>query len=163
MNGDDIKKWLDYVYYKVGKQTTNFRLCHAYRTNGKIVFSKWKRYLDAQSNLNFISKCNQRTLLNNEIVLDCDNGIWFEVIIKKLKENQVKFKAYSTESKRANHIHIFEKKMFFLSKNKREGYREQIIGNYKCDPALKSDNHMVPIEGVIHWKTGELKRVVCEN
>ena len=67
------KSWLDHLYYDVGRQLTNFRVCHTYKNDGEQKFSKWTRYLDAQAT-NKIEKADQRELLKNEVVLDLDKG-----------------------------------------------------------------------------------------
>ena len=43
--------------------------------------------------------------------------------------------------------------MILLSNRQREEIRKEILKKYGCDLALSSDKHMIPIEGVNHWKT----------
>ena len=38
------KGWLDFLFYKEGKQNFNFFVCGTYKKVGEIRFSKWKTY-----------------------------------------------------------------------------------------------------------------------
>ena len=87
----------------------------------------------------------------------------FKSAINKLILNKRKFYAYQTEEERCKHIHIFLEKILFFTKTERENYREKFIEYYGGDTALKSDNHMIPIENVNHWKTGKIKKVIYKN
>lgn len=155
------KRIVDYIYYNIGKQHTNFRLCYASK-DGR--FSKWIPYLDAQMSDWLMSRVNQRELLANELVLDLDDGTWQDYLnlIQKLHINGWKFHAFATKSKRARHIHIFDNKLARQPKLKSK-MREILILKYGCDSGLKIDAHMIPIEFVPHWKTGEIKDLIFTN
>jgi hypothetical protein len=154
------KEWLDYLYYMLGKQACNFRLCYTWQDNrGDAHFTKWIPYLDAQEDDNFIRKCNQREQLLNEVILDLDDGDFY-ALIERLKKDNVKFYAYQTKSGRARHIHTYWYELPSMSKYLREKVREKILTKYGCDLAFKIDSHMIPLENSPHWKTGEIKRLV---
>ena len=152
---------LENLYYDVGKQATNFRVCHTYMKGGEIFFSKWHNYVDIVGTM-FLNKCNQRESLKNEIILDLDKGD-YKALIKKLKKDGVRFYAYSTKSNRAQHIHCYFKGLAELSKHEREDIRELFIKKYGCDPMLKIDSHMIAMQNCKHWKTGEVKKLIDSN
>lgn len=158
----DRKELLSRLYYDVGKQSTNFRLCCAYNKDGDIIWSKWRKYLDAQQDDDFINRVTNREILKNEIIFDLDEGGMDEymALINRLKSDGIKFEAYSTDEGRARHIHSFWKGLAELKKNERENLRERIVSNYDCDPALKSDKHVIPLEHVTHYKTGKVKKII---
>ncbi len=160
----DKKVWLDYLYYEMGKQATDFRLASTYKDkNGDEKISKWHNYLDVQGNDKLISEVNQRELLKNEIILDLDNGNYEDYLslISRLRKDGFKFYAYSTDEQRARHIHFFyDMKLALLEKKEREELREYLISRYGCDSQLKIDSHLIPIENTAHWKTGKIKEVI---
>jgi len=154
------KHFLDHLYYEIGKQTTNFRLTTTYEKDEQVLFSKWAYYLDAQES--GLSKYNQRTLLNNEIVLDIDEGDYKETL-EKVKKAKLKYYAYKTSNNRAKHIHLYFAGLERKSKEERKKIRLAFISSYSCDKQLAIDNHMIPIEKVKHWKTGEIKELYAQN
>src|SRR3989344_539455 len=97
----EIKPWLDYLYYNIGKQQYDFEL-QILEKEGRI--SKRKKYseicfdIDNKNNQWFIKKCNQRQILPNEIVLDLESKDQFNPIIKELKEMNIIFYVFSTGS-----------------------------------------------------------------
>ena len=152
-------EWLDYLFYQVGKQVTNFRVTHTYEHDGHIKFSKWIPYLDAQGTEKLL-KANQRELLKNEIVLDLDTDEGdYDELIKTLKKEGYKFYAFQTLDCRARHIHLFFDGLSKLKKQQREEIRENFIKYYNCDTQLRSDKHVIPIEYALHWKTNETKHL----
>lgn len=157
------KSWIDFLYYKIARQSCNFRLCNTWIDNdGEIQFSKWRPYLDAQEDVQFIYRCNQREQLTCEVILDLDKGDYDE-LIKRVEAKGLKYWAYQTPSGRARHIHCIFPKLVSFSKNKRERFRELLIKQFGCDTAFKIDSHMVPIENCPHWKTGEMKLLYKTN
>jgi hypothetical protein len=160
------KRIIDMLYYEIGKQGTNFRLCLTFLDNNKEVrFSKWKPYSAAQEDENFISNCNQREIMFHEIVFDLDNVSIKEYneLIDQLEKENIAYAAFMTQSKRAMHIHTYWRKIACMPKYRREMIREHILRKFNCDPALKSDSHLIPIEFLPHWKTGEIKQLYRSN
>ena len=151
--------WLSELYYEIGKQQTNFRLTHTYKKEGATLFTKWVKYLDAQSNDKIINAADQREQLKNEIIFDKDKGN-FEELIKTLREDGIKFYAYSTEEGRARQIHTYWEGLSILKKNEREEVRRLLIKKYDCDLAFRIDAHVIPIEFENHWKTGKIKNLI---
>jgi len=156
------KKIIDHIYYDIGKQHTNFRLCYA---NKGRRFSRWIPYIEAQSNDWFINRCNQREILKQELVLDLDEGTYKDYLnlIKQLNSKGWKFHAFATKSGRCRHIHIIDNKLIRNKKITKTVLREYLINKYKCDSSLKIDTHMIPIEFCVHWKTGEVKDLIYTN
>jgi hypothetical protein len=160
------KQVIDRIYYDIGKQSRNFRVCHTFvDSNNEIRFSKWRSYLEAQENEKYISKCNQREILFDEVVLDLDKSTKSEYtkLINQLVGDGVSYAAFMTPSGRAMHIHTFWRRLPTMSKSIREAIREKILRRYGCDPALKSDSHLIPIEFLPHWKTAEVKKLYRSN
>ncbi len=151
--------WLSELYYEVGKQQTNFRLTHTYKKDGAILFTKWVKYLDAQSKDEIINAADQREQLKNEIIFDQDEGD-FKELIDKLRKDGIKFYAYSTEENRARQIHTYWKGLAILKKKEREDVRTLLIRKYGCDLNLRIDAHVIPIEFEKHWKTGKTKNLI---
>ncbi len=166
MNFFSKKAWLDFLFYKVGHQQTDFKLCSTFiGKDENICFTKWRSYLDVQGDSQFIEQVNQRTLLKNEIVFDLDEGNFdnYKKLIQLLKNDGIEFYAYATKLGRARHIHTYWYNMTQLSDFERQKIREYIIQKYCCDLMLKTDSHMIPIEYCTHWKTGELKEIIDKN
>lgn len=158
-----IKVWIGYLYSHIVKQSHNFRLCSTWiDSQGEVHFSKWRHYLDANGDDAFLARCNQREQLLNEVVLDLDDGD-FQELIARLKKDNVIFFAYQTASGRARHIHTYWRGLVTMPKHLREEVREKIIRKYGCDPAFKTDSHMIPLENCPHWKTGEMKELILKH
>ena len=152
------------LYYKLGKQSTNFRIFHNFNNNGEIHFSKWVYYLDAsEKDIEFAS---HRTLLKNEIVLDFDpnkdesfSDLQVRVInvCKDLKKKQVNYECYFTGS-RGYHIHIFLDKMLFMDKEFRRKFRVNINKFFGSEVQKNSENVPIALENVTHWKSKKIKK-----
>ncbi len=159
------KAGLDYLFYVLGKQYSNFWLTFTYLLEGEVRFSKWHTYLEVQGNELLLQKVNQRTSLLNEVVLEYD-GSWdgYLQLIRQLKKDDIEFLAYATDGKRAKHIHtIWDARMAHMSIKTRESFRQKLIARYGCDPALAVDRHMIALENCPHWKTGEAKELIDSN
>lgn len=166
MNNISKKKaGLDFLFYQMGKQCSDFWLTYTFIKGKEIFFTKWHTYMEVQQNELLLRKVNQRTSLLNEIVLDFD-GSWEEYLnlIKQLKKDDIEFLAYATIHRSAKHIHtIWDASMASMSEKNREQFRLRLINRYKCDPQLAIDKHMVALENCMHWKTGEIKQLVDKN
>ena len=159
---------LDKLYYDYGKQLTNFRCCCCFKYGEDIQMTKWKTYLDFQSNDWFIKKINLRQQLNNELILDYDDKKpghieRYKQKIKHLDKKGYKFFAFMTKEGRSKHIHIYDIELAKLKKTKRERLREKIILGLDADVAMKSDNHLIQIEFSDHWKTGQKNDLIFSN
>jgi len=155
------RMWLGELYYSIGKQRCSFKIAKGLMIDGKPVFRKWVFFLDATEEQ--ISKATHRSILVNEIVLDFDlkknetidelkNR--FNIALKELLVNNVKYKAYFTGSK-GYHIHIFYDKLFSLSEPDRRKFRLNLINKYGCDVLKASEKTMIALETAKHWKTGK--------
>jgi hypothetical protein len=163
---ENSKSYLDNYYYKIGNQQKNFRVAIATYRDGVPIFSKWKPYLDAQTDNSFIERVNQREQLNNEINFELDSNTEkvedrlaeLSKLIDLLKKDGIKFIAYSTEDGRARRVETHWEGLGSFSKIDRENIRERLIRKYNCDPQLKSDSHMLSFG--IHFKTNKLIKEV---
>lgn len=161
------KEWLDKLYYDIGKQQYDFWLCGTYKKNGETLFTKWKKYsecifpldLDGTSenwkDQKFFGQINQRQILPIEVVLDLEEKIQLPKIIKELKQMQVKFHIFDTNS-RGYHIHLF------FSKELTEKEKLRIIKYFKTDEQKAIDKNMIALEFVKHWKTGKTKEEIFD-
>lgn len=170
------KAWLDFVYYKLGRQQTNYRLCSTYTVGDEVRFSRHLNYLDVQAEPD-LEFANQREQLSNEIVFDLDDSTpeEYQKLIATLKADKMKFYAYSTSEGRARHIHTFWDQGFSrLDKNEKWRFRSALLNQYKCDPAYSTGSgKLVPIEFAPHWKsshsspemvkTGKIKELIASN
>lgn len=156
------KTIIDHVYYNIGKQWTNFRLCYAGKNKR---FSKWIPYLEAQDNDWFIKRANQREVLAQELIMDLDDGTYQDYLnlIKKLHREKFKFFAFATKSGRCRHIHLYDNRLPRYDEEKKKRIRKILIDMYGCDNQLRIDAHMIPIEFCKHWKTGEIKNLIFTN
>lgn len=157
------KAFIDYLHYELGHQWTNFFLTSTFLKDGQPCFTKWRSYLDIQGDEKALARVNQRTLLINEVALEYDGeSKIYDILIDILKKNKIEFYAYSTDKKRAKHIHLFFDRWFaLLPKHKREEYREALIEKYQCDKMLKTERHMIALEHCPHWKTGQKKELIA--
>jgi len=156
---------LDHLYYGLNKQRKELRLCSTFIVNGEKKFTKWIPYFEVQEKDYLIKNVNQREMLSNELILDLDEGNYNDYLnlIKKLDKDGFKFHAFATKKGRCRHIHIFDDKLMSYNIYKRSIIREKIIKIYGCDLSLKTEGHMIPIEFVEHWKTGDIKELIFTN
>lgn len=159
-------QWLDTLYYDIGKQATNFRICHNYFINGRKKFSRWINYLD--STIQERREATHRTLLKNEVVLDFDPRkgetrkdlkCRVKSCLKWIKKKKISYKCYDTGS-RGYHVHIFLERMFFMNSEKRRTARTNIARYFGAELQKNSENVTIALEGVSHWKSGKKKKEV---
>ena len=150
------KEWLDYLYYKVGKQNFDFFICGLkLLPDGNVFATKWKRYSEVCFPLNpwesdRIDWVNQRQIFPNELVLDIEEPEKLNPIIDRLKIENIPFECYSTGS-RGFHIHLIFKKE--LDKTEKLFY----IKEFGVDEQKAYSKTMIALENCPHWKTGKLK------
>jgi len=162
------KSFLDWLYYNVGRQSQDFELCYIWKDNGDTKSTKWKKFsesiffvdFDGYCEYNkikwFFEKCNQRQILANEIVLDLENKENYKIILNKLIEEKLFFRAYSTGSK-GFHFHLFFDRVL----NSWE--KETIIRYFNCDIQKSSNKTMIALEFEPHWKSGKPKSITYDN
>lgn len=135
--------------------------CH--KLNGDVVWSKHRSILDCwrtDSGLKFLEMVNHRQILPCEIVIDIDDPtINYMNICDVLEKRDYDYECYQTGS-RGHHIHIYIPTNKFNDKNHRECLRSILITKLKGDIHKKSDNVMIALENVPHWKTGNIKKMV---
>ena len=159
-NDMNKRQWLDHLYYKIGKQNTNFFLCGTYEKNGEIGFTKWRRYLDCVGSLDeinhnekwedrsFFEQINQRQILPNEIVLDIEDPTQLKPIIKELQGWD--YHVFETGS-RGYHIHLY------FNRDMTIGEKENVVKKFDTDIQKCSDKNLIALENCPHWKTGRMK------
>jgi len=171
MNPKDKYNYLYNLYHDVDTlKTSDWRVASMYEKEDGTIGCP--RYLFSEINkndVNKISKLNQRELLKSEICLEYDPSSKeknvaekeFSGLLKELKKDNVKFRAFGTEDYRALRIETFWYKLGMLKRTERESIREHLIEKYGCDLQLKSDKHLVSFG--IHYKTNKLIKVLDEN
>lgn len=156
------KGWLDYLYYKIGKQQFNFFLCGTY---GDRQFTKWKRYLDCVAVIDnlesskdsweksYFEEIDQRQILPNELVLDLEDPNQLKPIIENIKRWGWKYNLFKTGS-RGYHIHLFYDSIIT------ESQKKIIIEKLGTDIQKCYDKTLIALEYAPHWKTGKIKEEV---
>jgi len=153
---EEIKHYLDILYYKIGRQNTNFKVSRYNRYNDR--FDKWQTYLDWATTREIMP--NQRTLLNNEIVIDIDKPGIYHRILQCIQLYKLYYFAYQTVDGRSRHIHMYVKGLDSLNMWARKDVRRAIIKKFMGDTMLSSDNHMIQMEYTQHWKTKGYKNLI---
>jgi len=151
--GNKIKNWLDKLYYKIGRQQTDYKVCGLKKVNDEVISTKWKKYSEAVMPVDFdeswrLNWINQRTLLNNEIVLDLEERESLGEVKFKLQGMFLNFDVYTAN--RGYHIHLFFKSDVL------DKQRVSFCKYFNADEQI-IQNHMIALENVKHWKSGGLK------
>ena len=153
---------------KLCNKYENFKVAFAFKKGDKIVFSKHKQVLELWSSdegMKFLEKANNRQIFPAEIVLDMDDDVSelrLNSICDDLEKYGFNYKAYFTGSK-GYHIHVFDDELTKYSVQSRRKIKHFLIAKYNCDTQKASENTLIAIEDVPHWKTGNLKKLVREN
>ncbi len=158
------KAWLDYVYYSLGNQWTNFKVAGLRKIDNNLTIStKHYDYLTKVALLNpydshLLGWINQRTILINELVIDSEELSNIDFIKDRIKRlgiplNQTHF--YFTGSK-GYHIHIFFNGIL------EQEYKQKMIKCFKTDSMKAFDNTLIALENCPHWKSGKIKQEVKE-
>jgi len=164
------KGWLDYLFYKEGKQNSNFYVCGTYGKRGERKFTKWKNYLESVAIIDLVSNnnsweeksyfegINQRQILPHELVLDIEEPERVNPIVEKIKEwdgegGGLRWFVFETGS-RGFHIHLFFKEDFTTEE------KEAIVKSLDTDIQKCSEKNLIALEFCPHWKTGKLKQQV---
>lgn len=165
----DKRAWLDYLYYKEGKQQINFFLCGTYGKPEEKNFTKWRTYLDCVGSLDdingnekwedrkFFESINQRQIFPNEIVLDIEDPKELNPVINRIMGwgLDLDYFVFRTGS-RGFHIHIFlDRPMATIEK-------EFIVKTLGTDIQKCSEKNLIALENCPHWKTGKLKSEVAK-
>ncbi len=150
----DKKTQLDKLHYEKDKQQGNLEIAFSFKdNNGNPKWSKWRKYLDVQGDNTFLEKVNNRTILQNEIVIDIEEPERFENILEQIKKDFQFYSAYFTGSK-GNHIHLW----FDEPLNSDE--KKAIIHKYGADEQKATERCMIALENFPHWKTGKPKILI---
>ena len=160
------KGWLDYLYYKTGRQQTNFFVCGTYSKGGKIGFTKWKTYLDSVAVIDLLNHSetweerkyfeaiNQRQILPNEIVLDIEIPDELNPILDKIKAwGWKEYFVFKTGSK-GFHIHLF------FNRDMKIKEKEAVVKNLDTDIQKCNEKNLIALEYCPHWRTGKLKEEI---
>ena len=160
---DDRLLYLQELCNKYG----DFRVARTWKnSDGSYGWSKHVSVLacwHTDEGLRFLTKVNNRTSLPCEIFLDIDkeNSLQRMHAICDALEYIYHFpyRAYESGSS-GHHIHILIKELALQPKWYREQLREFFIRKFDCDVMKKSESAMLALEGVPHWRTGRIKKLL---
>jgi len=118
----------------------------------------------------FMEKANNRTILDIELLFDWDEGfdksqdrsdiqIVAERKIRCFKENGLYCETYFSGSK-SIHCSILFPQLRDYTKHHRRLFKDKMIGQFEADLSKSADRCMIALEGVAHWKTGNIKEVI---
>lgn len=153
MEIEEKKKFLDKLFYQVGKQQYDFELCCLSKDKAK---SKWRKYLDVQADDRFLEKANNRTILPIEIVIDVEDMERLNEASMKVKSLFSFYAIYKTGS-RGFHVHLF----FDREVPKEE--KLKIIKMFEADGQKATERTMIALENCPHWKTNNPKELIEES
>jgi len=152
----DKKSWLDYLYYKIGKQNCDFYLQYSKKEGIK---TKWRKYsevcFDYETSMNtwFLERVNQRQILPNEIVLDLEEKKQLPFILNNLDKLGWEYYAFATGS-RGYHVHIFFNKDLSVKD-------KQIVTTFFGADMMKIGvKTLIALEFSPHWKSGKIKNLI---
>jgi len=151
----DKKGWLDYLYYKIGKQNCDFYLQYSEKEGIK---TKWRKYSEAcfdyetPKNKWFLERVNQRQILPNEIVLDLEERGQLIPSVDSLDKLGWTYYVFSTGS-RGFHIHIF------FNTNLSVEDKKMVIEYFGADMMKMGEKTLIALEYSKHWKSGKLKNL----
>jgi len=162
--------FLDFLYYKIGRQATDFQL-QAQEKEG--FMSKRRTYsnIGFSKDMYWLNKVNARTLLKNEVVLDLDpekgeSKEEFDARITKTIEESAKEDSqyyWVVKSNRGVHIHLIFKQMFSISDKQRIEFRKMLLKKYQADQIKHSDNVTINLEWSNHWKSGKKDEIIKQR
>jgi len=153
------KEWLDNLFYKIGKQQHDFLVCGLRKDKkGNTQSTKWRKYSEVCFPIDpwedyKIPWINQRQILPIEIVIDLETTEGIKEKINKLKEWNVEFFLFATQSK-GYHIHLFFKQTF------KPEEKSAVIKFFGGDLQKDANKTMIALEHTPHWKSGKIKQEV---
>jgi hypothetical protein len=159
--------YMDYLFYKVGKQFTDFEV-QSQEQGGKM--SKRRKFSEVGFEKKpFLNYVNARTLLINEVVLDLDQN-------KNESDNEFNTRVVETTKSVMNeflcsgytifnsnngvHIHIYINEMFFMVEKERIDLRKRLCYQFSADPLKSSEKVTIALEFATHFKSGKIKELI---
>ncbi len=153
----DKKKFLDKLFYQIGKQQYDFYLSGLYKNNNGVKATKWKKFSEVIFPIDFgedwkLNWVNQRQILPNEIVLDIERKTQLQDTINKLKELRLSFDVFSAG--KGFHVHIFFSEAVTMKD-------KLLVTRYFGADAMKSnEKSLIALEFSPHWKSGKIKEAI---
>ena len=151
------KVWLDKVYYDIGKQQYDFKVCGLQKKeDDEIISTKWRKYSEVIFPVDFdedwkIQWINNREILPIEVVIDLEDKKTILDIMKRLERDDLTYYVYETGSK-GFHIHIF------FTETLTNEEKLDIVKRYGGDEMKSHQGTMIALENCPHWKTGRMKK-----
>jgi hypothetical protein len=171
MKKDDRKKeYLDFLYYKIGKQSDDFQL-QIQKKDG--MFSKRKKYSEIgfEDDEWWLDKVNARTILKNEVVLDFDRpegqsvdefeGRVIDISIEIISNYNCKYAKFNSNS--GIHLHLFFNSMLKMNPQERKAFRKKILIWFGGDRLKCTEKVTIALEFAKHWKSGKQKELIISN
>ena len=170
METKQIDTWLDFLYYEIGKQVTDFYLQQQEKDG---FMSKRRKYSEIgfEKNRYWLPKVNARTIMINEVVLDIDpmkdesEEDFKERIQKVQKDVMVEKPDYwgIFNSNHGIHIHQWFNRMFYWNVEKRKQFRLFCCKKYGADLQKISENVCIALGFARHWKSNKIKTMIRGN
>ena len=147
----------------------DFKVARTWKdTEGNHHWSKHRSVLvcwETEEGLQFLDCVNHRQILQNEIIIDLDNKPSekkFNKVCDAIQKSTCDYAAYSAG--RGYHIHmLIPSKWIHLARMvglSLDSFRERRIKMFQGDKAKIHTNTMIALEGVPHWKTGAIKKLI---
>lgn len=159
------KAWLDRIFYQLGKQNYDYELNYMVKKDGIAKSTKWIKYSEAifpvdafghaddEHTWRFFTKCNNRRILPNEIVLDLEEIERYKDIRSGLDSLGLKYYLYKSGS-RGIHFHLYFDGDLTLDE------KAVLIRKFGCDEQKAISKCMIALEFTPHWKTGRDKKLI---
>jgi len=170
----------EYFYYLTNTLGFELEIAHNYiKKDGGKGFSKWIKFnrimeveLEEQltpetwmTRQQFVEKATHRSVGDIEIMIDIDEAGKYKTIkehakniIRKIKNLNIIYSCYFSGSK-SYHISILIPHLRYYSKYQREKEKLNFLKFIGSDLQKASSRNMIALEGVPHWKTGNIKEV----
>lgn len=150
--------YLNYIYNAYG----DFKIQRLVKKNDSVValFSKWIKYSDATENEKI--KCNVRSLVKEEVVLDLEDHSKLDTLLSELKKYNLNYNLWSTGS-RGYHIILIFPELVNWSEVDIARFRKYLCQIFNVDRSKGSFDTMIAIEWCEHFKTGNIKRLLPEK
>ena len=150
--------YLDWLYNKYGP----CEVCCMYIKDGDRHSSKWHDYLAIRDvDSRFTERCNNRSILHAELVLDIDDPYKVNDVREKLYGHNLHFKLF--QSNKGFHVHMIFPEFALYAPKEARRLKERLIEYFGTDLMKSSPRTMIALEYCKHWKGGRFKSLIEER
>ena len=144
-------KFLKHLHKSYG----DFTIAYINKLTGE-VWPRWKNY--SECNGAEIEQANLRALMPDEVMFDIESEESHTYFLQKVDETGIKLKSLWKSGSKGWHGNAIYKELDTVSEAQRIKIREDIIREYKTDPAKKAG--LIALEYSPHFKTGVPKSIL---